>query len=131
MLNLVVIVGRLVRDCTVYKTNEGQSVCNFSIATNANGDTKAEFLDCTAWRQNADFLGNYGKKGNLYLIVGKIHKNARTMKDGTKRYEQVIECKTVESLTRKSEYSSVVNAVANNVLDGGYDGDELYGDEPY
>lgn len=104
MFNRAIIIGRLVRDCEVKKTTQGTSVCNFGVAINEQlkaGQESTEFIDCTAWRQNADFLGQYGKKGMLIFVEGKVHKNTKTDKDGNKRYEQIVECRTVKSLEKR------------------------------
>jgi single-strand DNA-binding protein len=75
MINKVVLVGNLVRDPEFSKTPTGLSVARFTIAVNRRfGQTKdeADFIRCVAWRQSADFIGQYGKKGNTVGVEGRI-----------------------------------------------------------
>lgn len=113
MYNHVELIGRVVRDCEVAKTkNTGQSVCNFALATNEHfrnaNEEKVEmttFIDCTAWRKDADFLGMYGKKGRLFHVVGKIRKNSYTDRDGIKRYTTTVEVTAVNALDKPLEHA--------------------------
>ena len=108
MYNHVELIGRLVRDCETSKTkNTGQSVCNFAVATNehgrnANGEKTdiTTYIDCTAWRHDADFLGVYGKQGRLLHVVGRIRKNSYMDKDGIKRYTTTVEATSVNMLDK-------------------------------
>ena len=74
MINRVVLVGRLTKDIELRKTNSNISTCTFTLACNrrysssqANGQQTADFINCVAWRQSADFLAQYASKG---AIVG-------------------------------------------------------------
>lgn len=107
MYNHVELIGRLTKDCEVAKTHSGQSVCNFALATSErrqieNGDWTdvATYIDCTAWRKSADFLGQFGKKGRLFHVVGKIRKNSYIDRDGIKRYVTNVEAITVNALDK-------------------------------
>ena len=71
MINRVVLVGRLTRDVEVRKTQSGISVASFTVACDRrfssqnqqNQEQSADFISCVAWRQTADFLGSYARKG--------------------------------------------------------------------
>ena len=71
MINRVVLVGRLTKDVEVRKSASQLSVANFTVAcdrrSKGTGDNQqsADFINCVVWRQPADFLGQYGKKGSL------------------------------------------------------------------
>ena len=58
-MNKVILMGRLTRDPEMRQTPNGVSVCSFSIAVNRRfakeGQQTADFINCTAWRQQADF----------------------------------------------------------------------------
>ena len=73
MINRVVLVGRLTRDVEVTKTQSGISLARFTVAVNRryNRD-QTDFINCVAWRQTADFLGQYAKKGALVSVEGSI-----------------------------------------------------------
>lgn len=73
MINRTVLVGRITHDPEVKKTNSGASVVNFALAVNRNfNKDQSDFINCTAWRNQADFIGNYIKKGALLGIDGRI-----------------------------------------------------------
>ena len=75
--NNVNLSGNLVRDIEV-KVMEGESskhVANFAVAvqrTRSKEDT-ADFINCVAWGQVADYLGSYGKKGKRIELEGQLH----------------------------------------------------------
>ena len=79
MINNVVLVGRLTRDIELRKTNSGISTTTFTLACDrrysSNRDSSqptADFIQCVAWRQQADFLANYAHKGNVVAVEGHI-----------------------------------------------------------
>ena len=107
MINKVVLVGRLTKDIEVKKTPQGTSVTSFTVACNRryqqNDQKTADFINCVAWRQSADFLGSYAKKGNLVGVEGKIETRNYDDKDGKKVYITEIICDNVQLLeSRKS-----------------------------
>ena len=96
-LNSVVLVGRLTRDVEVRKTASGISMARFTVAVdrrvsssrdNGNGGNgqqpTADFISCIAWRQRADFLGSYGRKGTLIGVEGSIQTGSYTNQSGQK-----------------------------------------------
>lgn len=91
MLNSVSIMGRLVRDPELKTTQSGASVVSFTIACDRdfggkNGAEKqTDFLDCSAWRGAADFIGKYFSKGDMIAISGKLQTRNWEGKDGTQR----------------------------------------------
>ncbi len=74
MLNRVVLVGRLTRDPELTKTQSGVSLTRFTVAVNRrfSKSDEADFISCVTWRQTADFLSQYAKKGNIVAIEGRI-----------------------------------------------------------
>ncbi len=89
MFNLVVLTGRLTADPELKTTPNGISVTTFSIAVNRNyrsgGDNQTDFINIVAWRQTAEFVTKYFKKGNLIGIEGSIQTRSYTDKNGNKR----------------------------------------------
>jgi single-strand DNA-binding protein len=75
MINRVILGGNLTRDPEVKKTASGLSVTTFSIAVNRRTKDKEEvnYFDCEAWRQTADYVGQYAKKGNTVVVDGKLY----------------------------------------------------------
>lgn len=97
-MNVVCLVGRLTADPELKKTPNGTNVCSFSVAvdrsyTDANGDRQADFINCVAWRQTAEFIANYFRKGQRIGLNGSIQTRQYEDKDtGKKRtaFEVVI-----------------------------------------
>ena len=87
-LNRFVGIGRLTKDVEVRKTSSGLSVANFTLAVNSRlgKEEKTDFISCIAWRQTADFLGQYAKKGNTIAIDGRIQTRNYDGADGKKVY---------------------------------------------
>ncbi len=85
--NKVIIGGRLTADAELKQTQSGVSVTAFSIAVNRKGaDNKTDFIDVVAWRQTAEFICKYFKKGSSICIVGNLQKREWTDNKGQKRY---------------------------------------------
>jgi single-strand DNA-binding protein len=77
--NHVVICGNMTREPDCRKLPSGQSVCSFTVATtrvyyDAHKERKeqTEFHAVVAWGKQAEILGQYGKKGGLLLITGRL-----------------------------------------------------------
>ena len=90
MLNVVAIMGRLVRDPELKTTQQGTSVCSFTIACDRNfapqGEQRqADFIDIVAWRQQAEFVSKYFQKGSLIAITGSIQTRQYQDKSGNSR----------------------------------------------
>jgi single-strand DNA-binding protein len=79
------LVGRLTRDAELKYTNNGQAVCNFSLATNDknHGTDVASFWDIEYWGKPAEAVNQYLTKGKLVAIEGRM-KQDRWEKDGQK-----------------------------------------------
>lgn len=106
---ITVGLGRLTRDPVTRKTQKGEDVCNFCIAVDDGfGDKKqTDYINCTAWKHSAKYVGNYVRKGDQVHIVGKIKNKVYDAKDGTKRTEIYINVTDVtktsgEKVTKKS-----------------------------
>ena len=108
MINRTVLVGRITRDPELRKTQSGVSVVSFTLAVNRpfrnqDNQQEADFISCVAWRNSADFLANYIKKGTLLAVEGRIQ--TRNYEDQTGRtvYVQEVVCDTVQALESKSQ----------------------------
>ena len=110
-MNNVVLVGRLTADPTVNHTAENNSVCNFGIAVqrrfkNANGEYEADFPNCVAFRQTADFVEKYFKKGDPIGVTGRLQTRNYTNKDGNKVYVTEVVVDNVEFVGSKNSGES-------------------------
>ncbi len=86
MLNCSAIVGRLVSDPELKSTSNGTAVCSFTVAVDRNYDrTQADFIDCVAWRQQAEFVSKHFFKGPWIAVNGSIQTRNFEDKSGNKR----------------------------------------------
>ncbi len=89
MFNLVVLTGRLTADPELKTTANGISVTSFSIAVNrsyrSGEEPQTDFINIVAWRQRAEFITKYFKKGSLIGIEGSIQTRRYTDKNGNPR----------------------------------------------
>jgi single-strand DNA-binding protein len=77
MINRVVLVGRLTKDPELRYTPSGIATVRFTIAVNRTysnneGEKEADFINCVAWRKQAENLANFQRKGNLIGVEGRI-----------------------------------------------------------
>lgn len=86
-INKVILGGRLTAAPELKQTTSGISVTQFSLAVNRKGkEAQTDFLDCVAWRQTAEFICKYFKKGSSLCVVGSLQKREWEDKNGGKRY---------------------------------------------
>ena len=91
MLNHIVLMGRLVRDPELRRTQSGIPVATFRIAVDRDytepntGERKADFVDIVAWRQLAEFVSKHFSKGQMAVISGRLQMRSWTDQHGSKR----------------------------------------------
>lgn len=107
-MNKVFLIGNLTRDPELSETESGIAVCRFSIAVsrstkNADGTRITDFFNCTAWRQTAENVAKYCKKGNKLAVVGSVQIDSYEDKEGVKKQAVNVIASEVEFLTPKSE----------------------------
>ena len=100
MLNHAIIVGRIVRNPELKKTDSGKKVANITLAVprsfkNEKGEYDADFIDCVLWKGIAESTTEYCKKGDLVAVKGHLQ---------TRNYE-----------TDASEKRHVVELIAEKV----------------
>ena len=91
MINNVVLVGRMTRDAELRYTPSNVAVATFSLAVNrnfkgANGERETDFINCVIWRQQAENLANWAKKGALVGITGRIQTRNYENQQGQRVY---------------------------------------------
>lgn len=86
--NKVILIGNMTADPELKQSTSGVSVCSFSIAVNRkmakNGE--CDFINIVAWRQQAEFVSRYFKKGKPILVCGQLQTRTWTDNQGNKRY---------------------------------------------
>ena len=100
--NKVILIGNLTADPELKQTAGGISVCSFTIAVNRRfagkgeqGQPTVDFISVVAWRQNAEFVNRYFKKGNPILVCGQLQTRTWTDNQGQKRYATEVICDEV------------------------------------
>ena len=91
MLNHIVLMGRLVRDPELRRTQSGVPVTTFRIAVDRDfgnretGERDADFIDIVAWRQTGEFVNKYFSKGRMVVVSGRLQMRNWTDNQGNKR----------------------------------------------
>ena len=105
--NKVILIGNLTADPELRQTQGGESVCSFSIAVNRrfakNGE--CDFINIVAWRQTAEFVTRYFRKGQPILVCGQLQTRSWNDTHGNKRYATEViaaECTFVQNKTENS-----------------------------
>lgn len=107
-MNQVQLVGNITRDPEYRTLQSGVTCCQFTVACqrrfkNANGTYDADFINCVAWRQTADFVNRYFLKGNKIGLTGTIQTRSYDAQDGTKRYVTEVIVENVEFVAPRQD----------------------------
>lgn len=95
-MNSVNITGRVTNDIELKTTQQGTSVCSFTVAVDRPAvKDKTDFIDCVAWRQKAEFLSKYFAKGDGIEITGVLTTRNYEDKNGNKRKAVEVVCDQV------------------------------------
>ena len=91
MINQTTLVGRLTNDVNLRYTPSNVAVATFTLAVNRafkneNGDREADFINCVMWRQQAENLVNWAKKGALIGVTGRIQTRSYDNQQGQRVY---------------------------------------------
>ncbi len=110
MINRVVLVGRLTRDPELRKTQNGTSVCSFTMAVNrrmqTQGQPDADFISCVAWNKLADLMTQYLHKGSLIGLEGRIQTRNYDNQQGQRVYVTEVVADNIQFLEPKNAQSN-------------------------
>lgn len=117
-MNKVLLTGRITKDVELRQTQSGISNVSFSLAVDRGykdpqGNRLADFINCVAWRQQAEFLGNYVKKGYMLAVEGTLQVRNYQNQQGQTIYVTEVICDRVENLQPK-ESQEERNTTATN-----------------
>lgn len=114
MANNITLTGRLTADPELKTTPNGVSVCSFTLAVKRpRAKDETDFIPCNVWRQGAEYLTNYGAKGNMVAATGSLVSRKWQDKNGNNRVNFEVTCDSVELLESRSNGdagNSTVNA---------------------
>ena len=108
MLNNVCLVGRMAGDAELRYTPNNQAVATFRLAVNRpfknqNGEREADFINCVIWRQQAENLANWAKKGALIGITGRIQTRSYEGQQGQRVYVTEVVVETFQLLESRKD----------------------------
>lgn len=108
MLNNVSLVGRLTKDVELRYTPSNVAVATFTLAVNRtfkneNGDREADFINCVMWRQQAENLASWAKKGALIGITGRIQTRSYDNQQGQRVYVTEVVAEQFQLLESKGQ----------------------------
>ena len=97
-MNSICLMGRLTGDPELKTTQSGVSVTSFSVAVDRayrskDQERQTDFINCVAWRQTAEFISRYFRKGQRIALQGSLQSRKYTANDGSQRtvYEVVVD----------------------------------------
>lgn len=117
MINNVTIVGRTTKDVELRTTGDGTSVANFTIAANRpfknkQGEQEADFINCVAWRKNAEVAAKYTKKGSMIGITGRIQTRKYENNEGRTVFVTEVVAESVQLLEPKKQNNQSNNDIS-------------------
>lgn len=108
MINRVVLVGRLTKDAEIRKTGSGITMATFTVACDRmkkkDEEKQADFIRCIAWRQSAEYMERYAKRGMIVGVDGRIQTGSYE-KNGATVYTTDVVCDNVRILSEKKQAS--------------------------
>ncbi len=110
-MNKAILMGRLTRDPELRTTPSQVTVATFTLAVdrrfkNAGGERQADFIPIVAWRNNAEFVGKYCRKGSKLLVTGSIQTRNYDDKEGRKVYVTEVIADDIEFAESKRDDTS-------------------------
>ena len=106
-MNKLTIIGNLTRDPEMRSTQEGISVCSFTVAVNRRnkreGQPEADYFRVSAWRQLGENCGKYLAKGRKVCVIGPVSVRTYQASDGTTKASLEVTADDVEFLSPKGE----------------------------
>ena len=115
--NKVIIGGRLTSDPEQKTTQSGIAVTSFSVAVNRKTkqgeEQKADFFNVTAWRQTAEFVARYFKKGSSICIVGTLQNSSWKDQNGQNHSKTDIVADEVMFVDSKSDGNQTAPSFTN------------------
>ncbi len=112
--NKVILIGNLTADPEIRQTPSQISVCRFTIAINrrfartnnvqdGQQQQTADFITVVAWRQSAEFVARYFKKGRPILVCGQLQSRSWTDQAGTRHFATEVVADEVSFVESKGD----------------------------
>ena len=101
-MNKCIIIGNLVRDPVLRTTQNGNAVCNFTVAVNerrGDGENAASYFDISAWERLGEICDQYLMKGKKVMVCGRVSARGYLSRSGEARASLSISAEEVEFLS--------------------------------
>ena len=120
-MNSTNMIGRLTADPELRRTGDGTAVCTCTIAVRRpRAKDTSDFIDFVAWRQSAEYLSQYGHKGDIVAISGPLTSRKWKDKNDNNRISWEIQADSVELLSSKKDSQAGSNTTQQqNSYQGG------------
>ena len=128
-LNKVVLAGRITADPELKQTTSGVSVLSFTIAVNRRfsrneqGEQQTDFISMVAWRQTAEFISKYFRKGSAICVTGSIQTRKWQDNQGQNRYATEVVVDEAMFVDSRNESG---NAQGNSYMPDAYNATPAY-----
>lgn len=117
--NQAILAGRLTADPELKTTQSGISVTQFTIAVNRprrkddNTDT-SDFISCVAWKERAELVTKYFRKGSAIMVIGQIQTRTWTDNNNQKRYATEVLVDNIRFVDSKADAAQKSPAANGN-----------------
>ena len=112
-MNKIILIGNLTRDPDKFGTNDGTSVCKFSIAVHpTKKDLMPQYYNISAMGHLADPCEKYLAKGRKVCVIGTLRLEEYWKKDGSKGFSLSVIANEVEFLSPKDKSESDIGDIA-------------------
>ncbi len=107
-VNKTIIIGRLGKDPDLkYTPTTGNAVCRVSVAVNRPGKSdETDWFNLVAWGKTGEFLNQYGRKGRMVCVEGRMQQNRWTDAEGNPRSNWELVAQNIQFLDRRPEADS-------------------------
>lgn len=124
MLNRVILMGRITQELELKQTPNGTSVLSFSVAVDRSYSKQGEerqtdFINCVAWRQQAEFISKYFGKGRMIALEGNLRTRTYDDKNGVKHYVTEVYVDNV-SFTGEAKQGGQSSGYSNSYSNNNY-----------
>lgn len=112
MINSVVLMGRITAPLELRSTQSGTSVLQFTVAVDRDyvkqgEERQADFINCVAWKQTAEFISRYFGKGRMIALTGRLQSRTYDDKNGSRHYitELIVQQASFTGEPKQESYS--------------------------
>lgn len=119
MINNVSLTGRLTKAPELRVSQSNVEICNFTLAinrnfTDKNGERKADFINCIAFKKQAELIKQYVFKGHLFGVEGRLQSRSYDDKDGKRVFVTEVVVGNIHFLEPKNNNQNNNNQQSNN-----------------